>query len=458
MSTKPPSTRANGSNGVIGRLRSLHAAHHPGEAHEAEDVSDELAALFLGDATAEPNAEPNAQPSEESPRSSSDLEPKPVRAHGGQGGRTPSIALVVLGNLPVFAGAWASQLARDRQKQLGRPLGLLTVNEESARLEVFGVSGRPIVEAPQLGAALEELANLDADLLVRLPEAEAGWIGANEHVTNITLLTGADDPAIVAAYRSLKAIVQDLPSDADVPGVRVAIAGSEPAVAGEASNKLAQASSRFLGLPVDAEAPVAQIDAGTSAELFHGLPPAWADLPDLLSRFASQPRSTPEVQSAPVSHATIEPRSQQPQPIGFEAQGAPSLAMPSEEPAEPTAKQATLPESGDAIPSGLTRVDVKCPYANRVGIAVDGDGVLHAVAWADDANACSSAVRDLVVASSWLRDHAELIAVLLGKPLSDDPAERHLVLTQGRGALGLAQGELKVHVSVPDSATLVDLN
>ncbi|NRA58259.1 MAG: hypothetical protein HRU13_09135, partial [Phycisphaerales bacterium] len=259
MSTKPPSTRANGSNGVIGRLRSLHAAHHPGEAHEAEDVSDELAALFLGDANLEPNADPTAQVSEEPPRSSSDLEPKPVRAHGGQGGRTPSIALVVLGNLPVFAGAWASQLARDRQKQLGRPLGLLTVNEESARLEVFGVSGRPIVEAPQLGAALEELANLDADLLVRLPEAEAGWIGANEHVTNITLLTGADDPAIVAAYRSLKAIVQDLPSDADVPGVRVAIAGSEPAVAGEASNKLAQASSRFLGLPVEAEAPVAQI-------------------------------------------------------------------------------------------------------------------------------------------------------------------------------------------------------
>ena len=449
MSTKPPSTRANGSNGVIGRLRSLHAAHHPGDAHEADGVSDELAALFLGDV--------HADPSEESVRGNRDVEPEPAHKHGGNERRAPNIALVVLGNLPVFAGAWASQFARDRQKQLGRPLGLLTVTDESARLEVFGVSGHPIVEAPQLGSALTELAKLDADLLVRLPEAEAGWIGANRHIANITLLTGADDPAIVAAYRSLKAIVQDLPSDADMPGVRVAIAGSEPSVAGEASNKLAQASSRFLGLPVEPEAPVAQIDAGASAELFHGAPPAWADLPDLLSRFVSQPRSTPVVESAPISYGTIEPRRQQPQPVGFEAQGAESLAMPSDEAAEPVSTDAQTLAHG-VMPRGLSRVDVRCPYANSVGIAVNDEGVLHAVAWADDAGKCSSAVRDLVVASSWLRDHAELIAVLLGKRLSDDPAERHLVLGQGRGALGLAQGELKIHVSVPGSAVLVDLN
>ncbi|GIW74339.1 MAG: hypothetical protein KatS3mg103_0861 [Phycisphaerales bacterium] len=101
---------------------------------------------------------------------------------------------------------------------------------------------------------------------------------------------------------------------------------------------------------------------------------------------------------------------------------------------------------------------VACPYARAVGLGVDDHGVLHAVAWADHAEAASAAVRDLVVASSWLRDHADLLAVMLGRPLAGLPAERHLVLSSGRGALGLAQGELRVHVATPRGDAVVDLN
>ena len=450
MSTKPPSARANGSNGVIGRLRSLHNATHPNETREAEDVSDDLAALFLGDVGAEPIDPPTNVPQ--------DLEPETEPKRGGGGGRKPDITLVVLGNLPVFAGAWASQLARDRQKDLGRPLGLLTLDDESGRLEVYGATGQPMVEAADLHAALARLAELDADLLVRLPEAEAGWIGASDHVSHITLLSGADDPAIVAAYRSLKSIVQELRSDVDVPAVRVAIAGSEPPVAQEASNKLAQASSRFLGLSVEPATPVSQIDAGASAELFHGASPAWADLPDLLSHFVSQPRSAPTQEIAPVANGTIEASPNGEQTVALNTRGFESPSDFNEEAAVHTNPEIDSQADAGVLPSGLSPVEVKCPYASNTGIAVDGVGVLHAVAWAEDASGCSSAVRDLIVASSWIRDHAELIAVLLGKPLANEPAERHLVLSQGRGALGIAQGELKVHVSVPGSATLVDLN
>jgi len=103
-------------------------------------------------------------------------------------------------------------------------------------------------------------------------------------------------------------------------------------------------------------------------------------------------------------------------------------------------------------------VEVACPYAREVGIGVDQDGRLHAVAWATDAGATSTAVRDLVVASSWLRDHAGLVAVVLGRRLSDELSVRHLVLHEARGALALAQGDLRVHVAVPKAEAVIDLN
>jgi len=163
----------------------------------------------------------------------------------------------------------------------------------------------------------------------------------------------------------------------------------------------------------------------------------------------------PTIESRTIEHDTLEPRTQ-PQPVGFEAQGVSSLGMPQ---ANKPGEQDHNPVAAErSMPVGLRPIEVACPYANAVGLAVDHEGVLHAVAWAQDAGASSSAVRDLVVASSWLRDHADLVAVILGKRLAGEPSVRHLVLAHGRGALGLAQGELRVHVSVPGSGALVDLN
>ena len=448
MSTQPPMTRAGDANGVAHRLRSGRGLDPQADANSAGHVSDELAALFLG------------EPSQEPERSTPDPEPKARRTSDGEHAKQ-RVSLLVLGNLPVFAGAWATQYARDRHDAADRPLGLLTLGDEAARLEAFGIGGRPHGQGDALADALQTLGRLGADLLVRLPEAEAGWIGGDRVVSNLTLLTGADDPAIVAAYRSLKSIVQDLPTDARAPELHVCIAGSPAAVAREAAEKLAQASTRFLGLEVGPESPVQQIDAGASVELFHGSPPAWADVPDLLAHFVRQ-RPAPVVESVPVEGQPLEPRRSS-QPVGFDAQGA---ELPVKQPrddagngSEPMAQRTSGSSVGKrSMPGGVESIEIQCPYARSVGIGVDAAGVLHAVAWATDSDASSSAVRDLVVASSWLRDHTDLIAVVLGRRLSSEPGVRHLVLGDGRGALGLAQGELKLHVAVDGTSVLIDLN
>lgn len=400
-----------------------------------------MAALFLG------GHEPDGP---ELPRTQAELKPQ------GRSPR-PSLSLLVLGNLPVYAAGWATQYARDRHRASGRPLGLLTLGDEAARLELFGAVDIDVSPQRELAAAMTSLARTGGDLLVRLPEAEAGWIGGECGAASMTILTGADDPAIVGAYRSLKAIAQDLPAETPGPAMRVALAGCDEPIAGEAGAKLAQAAERFLGLSVDREPPVRRIDAGASLELFHGRPPAWADVPDLLALFTSPRRPHEPIEVRHGSGEHFEPR-RSPLPIGFEAEGADMhAARASDDKAKPISP-ATKAMPLEQLPEGLEPVDVACPYARRVGLAVDGAGVLHAVAWARDTDSASAAVRDLVVASSWLRDHAELVAVIIGRPLSGLPSVRHLVLGEARGALGLAQGDLRLHVSVPCAGVLVDLN
>lgn len=450
MSDHTSTTFPGSSNGS----RAFDGAHRPAgpydRADSPEGVSDDLAALFLGIEDETEEGTPATQ-----------VELKPANGAG-----KPSLSLLVLGNLPVHAAGWASQYARDRHRDAGRPIGLLTLGDDAARLEVFGATSLRGETEANLERALQRLARLDADLIVRLPEAEAGWIGGECEAATMTILAGADDPAIVRAYQSIKSISQDLPPDAAGPAMRISVAGSPEAVASEAAGKLAQAAERFLGLRVEAELPVLRIDAGASTELYHGRPPAWADVPDLLGRMLER-RESAGIETRPEAGDQFEPR-RKAVPAGFDAEGGefvhakpktkPVTDTAGEHPSDDMRSQTDAKAHARTLPDGLESVEVACPYAHGVKLAVDGAGVLHAVAWAADSERASAAVRDLVVASSWLRDHAELVAVVMGRRLSGMPSVRHLVLDDARGALGLAQGELRLHVQAPNALVLIDLN
>lgn len=441
-------------------------------------VPDALAALFLGDLGqgADPGTDDGtgqAQTAHARGQASSQAEAKPLGT-----GHRPELTLLVLGNLPVYAGAWASQYARSRAKASGRPLGLLSLSDESARLEVFGGVGPGSMLADRLDRALAHVAHLGADLIVRLPESEAGWIAGQCGAGHLAILTGADDPAIVAAYQSLKAIIQDLPGGAMQSHrlrVLVTIAGCPEPRAGESAAKLTLAAERFLGLPVGVEPAIAQIDAGVSMELYHGAAPAWADVPDLLAAAranASERRAERRAEPSPAPAPPVATRPPQPEPVAI-AGGAGETLEPRRAPAPAPAlakgpiADANGPIAADTdrpMPKGVQPLEVTCPYARSVGLGVDAQGVPHAIAWANDSESAPPAVRDLVVASSWLRDHAELVACLVGRPLRADTSVRHLVLADGRGALALAQGDLRVHVSAAHPSqegrgvVVIDLN
>jgi len=415
--------------------------HRPISASSAGD-SDELAALFLGEEGA---SDPACRPSDTPTHHDAAM---PGGPHGGGAQHRaphtePAVDLIVLGNLPVYAGAWASQYARDRASG-GRVVGLLALHEEEASVAVHPAEAANDVQNQSLADAVAMVGRLGGDLLVRLPAAESAWVAAEGDVRRLTVLCGADDPAIVGAYRTLKGIAQDLPNGLEIE-LAVAIAGSPSEAAAAAGEKLRAAAERFLGLELTIERPLERVDLGRSRQVFTGQAPAWAQTCDLLDRFRAGSLEAAAAHGGPGLTEGAHP-------------AAPTAAQAAAEAPSQADRQdpipTTGPDSGDGRGSlasmleGLQPLEVTCPYARGVELATDASGGLHAVALAGGTRDAATGVRDLVVVSSWLRDHTDLLACAIGRPLRAGACERHLVLEDAKGALSLAQGDLRVHVAV----------
>lgn len=264
------------------------------------DEYDALADLFLGDdrpvASEPPEPEDLATLISRSPgtlapeneQASSD-EPAPSdivttsrqsasRDDGPGTLRESAIEGVVLGHLPVLGSIWLTQLARHRSRTLGRPVGVVRISAQDALIDLVipAPSGRVIAAQSFADAVAQASAMGVRDWLVRVPEADEAALlslSATGRVGAMTILTGADDAAIVSAYRTLKGLVRASGRD-DAP-VRVAVMGASPSRAHEARLKLADVCRQFLSRQLEVEACDQQISGGGSTlTLFRGERPS----------------------------------------------------------------------------------------------------------------------------------------------------------------------------------------
>jgi hypothetical protein len=268
------------------------------------------------------------------------------RDDGAAARAMPNIEGVVLGHLPVLGSIWLTQLARHRARSLARPIGVVRVSAQDVMIDLVvpAPTGR-VIAAQSLADAISQASALGVrDWLVRGTETdEAGLLSlaASGEVAALTILTGADDAAIVSAYRTLKALVRASGRD-DAP-VRVAVMGASPTRAHEARMKLADVCRQFLARPLEVEACGQQISGGGSTlTLFRGPRPA-----DVGAMIASLRSDAPPTLREPIAA----PR----------ALADATLSMPSIEellpalisPAPAASDALVLAQMPEALPTGL---------------------------------------------------------------------------------------------------------
>lgn len=264
-----------GDQGTPGQHPSQGPAQSPTQHIEINDpevrkIADSLADLFLG---------PAAQ-SHGSTRAPSRSAAESLRAGDRAGGDTlgtargshgprestpaarptaslPRIEMLVLGHLPVLAGAWLTQYAAQAAQALGQPVALARLEPGGLSIDVFGLpSGVASKRHDSLEDALKSAQHMVGAWLLRVDELAEAGVAESPAIASITLLSGVSESSIVAAYRALKSIAQRAAGragsqDRDEPAdLRIALLGASEQRAREASARIRKAAATFLGRPV----------------------------------------------------------------------------------------------------------------------------------------------------------------------------------------------------------------
>ncbi len=388
------------------------------------------------------------------------------------------VEAIIVGHLPVLAAVWVGQYARRLAETLGLPVALLRLHAGQCSLEVTGdLSPRAQAELvthaasnPPIERAIEIASAHAAAWLLRTDEPEEIALAEHAGVTDITLLTGADDMALVATYRTLKALAISVPGPSDPseveggPNLRIAILGATPEKAAVAEAKLARTASAYLGRPVTILNAGQRIGSLPSATLHR----ANAAVPtthilECISRASpasSASNGEPLSSRAAESCSRLGPDRFDPSPALVETK-SPSAPL--------------VPKTPRDLPSlfeGMRPLPTRCPYAPGVQFGLDAKGRLHLFAMPEaDATirevkpapipestprseglAPAQTLAQLVAASGWAFDHLDLLRLASpGYTIASDASDTtlHLLTSEPKSVRRLLDSGVLVHAVLP---------
>lgn len=432
---------------------------------------DTLAELFLGDAPFAPapmggSSEANASASSGTPDSAqtntntSDAQVGPPiqSRYEGTAIRTmtpgdsstddsgrPVVEMVVLGHLPVRASLWVRQYACQSARKRSETVGLLRTAGDSVALDLITGGERAEIEPiDDIRDAIVVARAAANRFVVRVDETAEPELLERAGIDEVTILTGADEAAIVASYRLIKSLVATLENRLDPdasPLLRVAVMGGSGDNIPAACAKIERACLAFLERPIEILDASGRIDAsGTtsvcrldgagisqealdalldrdSVDLETGPMPGLRLADDFDTNTDASTEEPPEVVVMPVAGLTGAGRH------AFEVEPKPFAPLKTSEAAVPGVERDSIHGSpGDlvatetrpvaklglklpALIENLVPLETRCPQARGVWFASDDIGALHAVVMDD----IDDPVAALVAARAWAMDNLSLL-------------------------------------------------
>jgi hypothetical protein len=378
---------------------------------------------------------------------------------------------MVLGHLPVFASAWATQYAKHAAQVTGETVALLRFTSGRASLDVYG-AGASGERCSDLKTAIHTAALASPRWMVRLPDACEPELAEGD-IDVLTLLSGADEAAVVSCYRTLKSLSGvDRSPEAGPMSWRVAIMGSDPIKATDAARRVERAASAFLESELEIAPCVARIGSLRSALLFDGVTDvSWRDAIEIVRQSANTPRpplpptepstdrSGGRSSSAPGSGvAPASPRVEL-RPIASDPGSVVPRQAARDHPGAARAGPQTKPAPGSdpaPWPTSLHRSAVQCPHAPAVEFGIDAEGMVHLLV----RDGAEASIRSLITAAAWATSHASLLSMADPRIIGCDAPVLHLVTTAPSAERRLLDTPVRVHAlaRVGDSWAMLDLN
>jgi hypothetical protein len=403
---------------------------------------DALADLFLGDDQPSANT-PAARPplrlvetTEDIPPQSSPPAPLPVDA-------------VLLGSLPVYASAWITQFVRAETTRIGHPIALVRTLAGEGSVDILGLDQSKTTPGrePTFDAAIEIASSLCARFILRTGETSEVDLATHEGVASVVVLTGIDEPALIAAYRTLKSLAPRWANRPSPPRVRIAAMGASAEQGRRAFEKIARAARVFLETPLEYAGHVERIEPAPSTCVFRG--PTDADN-DAVIRLVKRPRTPTQKTVPPVVDSGNSSEDEPQSDAQVECKPAAVIETgPDANTPAPVSPLARVDDRNDLVARvpGLATIPFAIPRCDGVELAADASGGLHLLALdKDDSNPTAS----LLAAQAWTRVNRQILAAACATALGSaiDPeqsATLHLFTDRPKRVRHLLDADIRVH-------------
>lgn len=353
------------------------------------------------------------------------------------------VEALIMGHLPMMAGAWAAQYARHAFAAERRPVMLLRDAAGSRTLEALPASGVTQVHgARSADDAIERCGAGCSRIVVRTDEIDEPDLIHASGECDVTLLTGADDAAIVSAYRTLKQLFGATGDPARTLGV--AVMGAPEPRARESFVRLQRAARTFLGLDLTLAAVCPALTTQPSSLVWRG-ERLERDYGDLLSRLRRlRPTATP----ARVAPAPEPKRPRAPTPLGAartrldDWDSCDLLELP----AVGALHEGRVSRTRELL-RGIRAVELRCPVAAEIELGVDDTGRLHLIA--EDRS--EHPLEGLSAAAEWATENFELLSLAieakgLAAPRGAQRPMLHAVTRSPARAKQMLRCGVRVHV------------
>lgn len=386
-----------------------------------------------------------------------------------------AVTTVLVGNVPVMAGLWTTQLA-DEVAKSGGPTALVRFERDDVTLELLRADGRQVPPAGPAAVTrwLPRAATTIRRWLVCMP-AETAPADVLAAGNEIVFLTGSDEAAVTGAYLRLKHLADEgIHGGAPLQRVGLVVVGATPEQAALAANRLGDAARSFLGVDVETIACLPRLErvessarASYPAAECPGVAQFTRELErarsDASLRFDAEPVAAMPL---PMSHATesaVEPKlpapaapvARIPAPAATSTEGhamhsghagntahttshATPHAHPAAAPHAPARPApafaalpvATLPAKLVPLLRGLRPLGIACPVAPDVELALDDDRRMHIVGRSDQ-------LARVRTARTWATMHRELLGLAFAELKDGFEVRERILLGDAREAISL---------------------
>lgn len=405
---------------------------------------DELADLFLGDDTL-----PEPTPTDD---------------------RSVSVNVLIVGHLPVFAAPWISQHARDVSRASLSPVAVLSRSGDRTTLDLYNTP--ELSEQHTIEGAIEQAISAGCSRwLIRTDAVSELSAREHERVDAVTLLTGADDAAVVGAYRAIKGLVADGSElDEHAVCINLAVMGSETQKARGAAEKIRKAVRSFLQAGLADVTLSEKVSAGgTSVRTFDSSSEVGLDeLLSMIPREAARRLRDSDIggsnlkgnlrlardllEADPAPAQAVERATEAPAPAPTHETASHSSADTERAEHDPVSASRVGPmdsaSRSHASLIGLTSIEARCPYADEIEIAADHEGRAHLIATTEGQDIARS-IESLQIAHAWLSAHVSLLSAATGGKIRANPpleSSSHLIVEHAASARRLLDSEMSVYV------------